>query len=173
MRVSEIAQHRVAQQARQRVVLIYQLFGRLPSGAHDDNIVHRFGGVWASFGAVETKAIAAEAELGNVPPAIGEKLAHPNRPGDDFIPALGAVAFGIDLSIAREAEPRADALQRHQRVEVTRLRYGRAIVPQLCDPVAVVYIAELPVHDVPPVLDRENIAVSTDGRKSECPLAGR
>src|SRR5207253_2568897 len=96
-----------------------------------------------------------EAELGNVASPIREKFAHPNRPGNDLVPAVGAVAFGIDLVIAREAEPRADALQRYQRVEVTRLRDGDTIAPQFCNPVAVVGVAKLPVHDVPPTLSME------------------
>src|SRR6516165_1225752 len=130
MRVSEIAQHRVAQQARHRVIQIYQLFGWLSPVAHNDDVVHRFGRIRASFGAVETKAVAAETEFGDVAPTIGQKLAHPNRPGDDLVPAVGAVAFGVDLVIARETEPRTDALQRYQRVQVTRLRNGGTVVSE-------------------------------------------
>src|SRR6266436_5284833 len=108
--------------ARQGRVLVEQLFGSSPPVTHDDDVVDRFGRVRAFAGAVDTKAIAAEAELGDMAPAIGEKLAYPNRAGDDLIPAIGAVALGIDLVVTREADACADMLQCNQRIELTRLR---------------------------------------------------
>jgi hypothetical protein len=69
-----------------------------------------------------------------VAPAIGEKLADPDRPGDDLVPAFRAVALGIDLVISREVEPCADALQRYQRIELTRLSDGGTLCPSDANP---------------------------------------
>ena len=51
--------------------------------------------------------------------AIGQKLADPDRARDDLVPAIRPIALGIDLVIARKAEPRADALQCYERIELT------------------------------------------------------
>src|SRR5271169_3002590 len=122
--------------------MVDQPFGRLPPEAHHDDIVHRFGRVQAFAAAVDPETIAAEAEFADVAPAIGEKLADPNRSGDNLVPAFRAVALGIDLVIAREVEPCADALQRYQRIELTRLSDSETVAPQLCKPVAVVGVAK-------------------------------
>src|SRR5206468_246101 len=147
MRVCEIAQHRIAQMACQCGVLVDRSFGRPALVAHHDNVIHRLGRIRTLAAAVDTKTIAAEAEFGNVASAIGEKLADADRPRDDLVPAIGPIALGIDLVIAREAEPSTDALQRYQRVELTRLRDSNAIVPELDKPIPVVGIAKLSVHD--------------------------
>jgi hypothetical protein len=66
--------------------MVNQLFGRAPPVAHDDGIIHRFGRIWAFVDTIDAKAVAAETELGNVTPAVGEKLADANRIGDDLVP---------------------------------------------------------------------------------------
>src|ERR1700739_4695973 len=100
-------------------VLVDQPFGGLALVAHHDHVIHRLGRVPTFAAAVHTKAIATKAELGDMATAIGQKLADPDRARDDLVPAIRPIALGIDLVIARKAEPRADALQCYERIELT------------------------------------------------------
>src|SRR5262249_47467140 len=150
VRIGQIAQHCIAQQTGQGGVLVYQPLRGRPLKAHDDNIVYRFGRV-ETFAAVDyPEPVAAEAEFSNVASAISEKLADPYRAGDDFVPAIRSVALGVDLVIARKAQTCADALQCHEGIELTRLRNRQTIAPRPCEPVAIIGVAKLPVHDLPP-----------------------
>src|SRR6202008_3393247 len=98
------------------------LLGRSAPKAHDDDVIDRFGRVDALVRVVDAEAGAAKTELGNMTPPVGEQLADPNRSRDHLVPAFRLIAFGINLVITPEAEPRADPLERDQRIELAGLR---------------------------------------------------
>src|SRR5215472_5371104 len=146
MRAGEITHHSVAQQARHHRVLINHLLGRSAPKAHDDDVIDRFGRVDALVRVVDAEAVPAKAELGNMTPPIGEQLADPNRSRDHLVPAFRLVAFGINLVITAEAEPRADPLQRDHGIKLAGFRDTETVVCRSREPAAVSGIANLPVH---------------------------
>src|SRR6516164_5190953 len=152
MRAGEITQHGIAQQARHHRVLIDQLLGRRAPKAHDDDVIDRFSRIHPLVRVVDAEAVATKAELDNMTPPIGEQLADPNRSGDHLVPAVRLITFAIYLTIAPEAEPRADPLERDQRIELAGFRDTEMVVRLLRGPAAVTRIAESPVHGFPPAL---------------------
>src|SRR5439155_26678511 len=94
VRVGEIPQHRVTQMTCQCRVLVDQPFGGLALVAHHDHVIHRLGRVLTFAATVDTKTITTKAELGDMPPAISEKLADPDRARDDLVPAIRPTALG-------------------------------------------------------------------------------
>src|SRR6516225_9133097 len=142
MRAGEITHHGVAQQARHHRVLINQLLGRSAPKAHDDDVIDRFGRVDALVRVVDAEAVPAKAELGNMTPPIGEQLADPNRSGDHLVPAFRPGAFGVYLVITPKAEPRADPLERDQRIELPRLRNTGMVVLLSREPASIIGIAK-------------------------------
>jgi hypothetical protein len=150
VRGGEFAQHGVAQHPRQSGITIDQLFGGAALVTHHDGVIHCLRRVAALARDVDAKAVTAEAELGNVPAAIGKQLADPHRARDDLVPDVRAAILGVNLVIACKAEPCADPLQCHQRVEPTRL--GNDGIATYADAAAIpiTRVLNLPVHDRAP-----------------------
>src|SRR5215469_2182796 len=144
VRPCALAQHCIAEQAGHRRVLVDRPFGRLPLEAHHDHVVYRFRRIDSLGGSISTEAIAAKAEFSDVAPTIRKDFTDSDCTGDDFIPAIGLVTFGIDLFIARKAGPRADPLQCYKGVELARPRDAKTIMPYFCDSVS--GVIKLPVH---------------------------
>src|SRR6516165_1683235 len=54
---------------------------------------------------------------------------------------------------------------------MTRLYNCQIIAPRPCEPVAIIGVAKLPIHDLPPApFDGESIATTGERRNSECSL---
>src|SRR3974390_2359852 len=155
MRGGEIAHHCLAQQARHDRVLINQLLGGPAPKTHDDDAIHRFVAVDALVLVVDAEAVTAKAELRNMTPPIGEQLTDPNRSRDHLVPAFRLIAFAIYFVITPEAEPRADPLERDQRIELAGFRDTEIVVRLFRSPAAVTRMSELPVHGFPPALSLE------------------
>ncbi|HTW53678.1 MAG TPA: hypothetical protein VME45_17430 [Stellaceae bacterium] len=152
----QIAQRHVAHTARQLGQLVGQALGCGPVEAHYDDVADRLSREHSLTFTIEAEAITGEEELGNVPSAVRHQFADPHRAGDDFEPAICAIALGVDFLVTAEAAAATDPFERDQFVELAGLSDGNVGCMRLAEKFARTINAELPEHFfLHPLWDRE------------------
>ncbi|HEY1259231.1 MAG TPA: hypothetical protein VGF34_08270 [Stellaceae bacterium] len=127
VRCQQIPQHDFAQMPRDFRIVPDQPFGRSAREAQDRDVVDRFGREAALPEILEAERIAGEAELGDVPPSIGQEFADADGTANYPVPTPGRLAFAINLLGRRELPPTCDLFQRNQRVDLSPMpRYDHS-----------------------------------------------